>query len=87
MPPPAGELIRQRYGLTPAETRLALALVAESSLRRAAEAAGMTYETARWYMKILFQKTATGRQAALVARLVRDMAVPLGPGLVRPPGS
>jgi GAF domain-containing protein/DNA-binding CsgD family transcriptional regulator len=86
-PPPAGELIRQRYGLTAAETRLALALVAEGSLRRAAEAAGMTYETARWYVKILFQKTATGRQAALVARLVRDMAVPLGPRLVRPPAS
>ena len=36
----------------------------------------MTYETARWYLKILFQKTGTSRQAELVALLLGDLAVP-----------
>lgn len=75
--PTESAFIRKRYGLTHTEARLALALLAGHELRRAAEEAGMTYETARWYLKILFQKTDTNRQAELVARLMRDMAVPL----------
>jgi DNA-binding CsgD family transcriptional regulator/PAS domain-containing protein len=70
--PAPADLLRQRYGLTAAEARLALALLHGGGLRRAADAAGMTYETARWYLKILFQKTQTGRQAELVARLLRE---------------
>jgi DNA-binding CsgD family transcriptional regulator len=73
------DLLRQRYDLTRAEARLALALAAGHGLRRAAEEVKMTYETARWYLKILFQKTDTNRQAALVARLLQDLAVPLSP--------
>lgn len=73
------DLLRQRYDLTRAEARLALALAAGHGLRRAAEDVRMTYETARWYLKILFQKTDTNRQAALVARLLQDLAVPLSP--------
>ena len=70
------ELVRRRYRFTPAEARLAQALLAGNSLKQAAESAGTTYETARWYLKILFQKTDTNRQAELVARLLNDMAVP-----------
>jgi DNA-binding CsgD family transcriptional regulator/GAF domain-containing protein len=62
----------QRYQLTPAELRLAMALTAGKSLRAAAEEARMTYETARWYLKVLFQKTGTNRQAQLVALLMND---------------
>lgn len=72
LPPPPLAALRQRYGLTAAEGRLAEALVAAGDLRAAAETAGMTYETARWYLKILFQKTDTNRQAALITRLLGE---------------
>jgi DNA-binding CsgD family transcriptional regulator len=73
--PAAGvDRLRRLHGLTGAETRLATALVGGVSLRRAGAAAGITYETARWYLKVLFQKTGTNRQTDLVARLLRDIA-------------
>ncbi|MBI3710511.1 MAG: helix-turn-helix transcriptional regulator [Proteobacteria bacterium] len=75
--PTAIELIRQLYQLTQAEARLAHALLTGGNLRQAADKAGMTYETARWYLKLLFQKTDTKRQAELVARLLSAVAVPL----------
>lgn len=70
---PGPTLLRTLYRLTPAEARLAQALLGGAGLRQAAEAAGMSYETARWYLKILFQKTHTSRQAELVARLLTDL--------------
>jgi DNA-binding CsgD family transcriptional regulator len=84
--PDPGDLLRQRYDLTPAEARLALTLRAGHGVRRAAEEAGMTYETARWYLKIIFQKTGTRRQAELVARLLQDATVPLSDPAHVPPG-
>lgn len=69
--------VRQLYRLTPAEARLADALVSGVNLKQAANAACMTYETARWYLKVLFQKTGTRRQAELVARLMGDLAAPM----------
>jgi DNA-binding CsgD family transcriptional regulator len=71
-PPAPAAALRRRYGLTAAEARLAEALLAGGRLREAAETVGMSYETARWYLKILFQKTETNRQATLVARLLKD---------------
>jgi DNA-binding CsgD family transcriptional regulator len=68
---------RRRHGLTPAETRLAEALVAGESLRGAAERLGISYETARWYLKVVFQKTDTRRQSELVARLLSRPDLPL----------
>ncbi|MGF1629316.1 MAG: helix-turn-helix transcriptional regulator [Kiloniellaceae bacterium] len=74
------DLLHTLYRLTPAEARLAQVLLAGGGLRQAAATAGMTYETARWYLKILFQKTETSRQAELVARLMADLAgAPCGP--------
>jgi DNA-binding CsgD family transcriptional regulator len=70
---PATELLSRLYRLTPAEARLARALVAGGGLRQAAATADMTYETARWYLKVLFQKTHTSRQSDLVARLLSDV--------------
>lgn len=81
------EHARAAYGLTPAEARLAAALADGTPLRRAAEAAGMTYETARWYLKILFQKTQTARQAELVARLHAVPLPPAAPGRRLPPAA
>ena len=68
------DLVRALYALTDSEARLAARLLAGDSLRDAADVAGIAYETARWHLKALFQKTGTNRQAALVARLMRDIA-------------
>jgi DNA-binding CsgD family transcriptional regulator len=62
--------LRDAYGLTASEARLARLLAEGLSLRRSAAEAGLTYETARSYVKILFQKTGTHRQADLVAQLL-----------------
>ena len=70
-------LLRSMFDLTPAEARLARNLAAGRSLRQAADEAGIAYETARWHLKILFQKTGTRRQAELVGKLIGSIAVPL----------
>src|SRR5690606_10504774 len=69
--PAAGSpaLYRALYGFTPVECRLAAALLPGNSLRRAADEAGLSYETARWYLKSMFQKSGTSRQSELIARL------------------
>jgi DNA-binding CsgD family transcriptional regulator len=72
------DLVRRLYRLTEAEARLVRELLAGHSLHQAAAASGIAYETARWHLKALFQKTDTNRQAELIARLMRDIAaVPL----------
>jgi DNA-binding CsgD family transcriptional regulator len=58
--------LRSRYGLTATEARLVQQLSRGGNLRHVAEQAGLTYETARWYLKGIFQKTGTSRQAALL---------------------
>ncbi|MCP5371453.1 MAG: helix-turn-helix transcriptional regulator [Hyphomicrobiales bacterium] len=64
------EMLVAAYGLTRSEARLAALLTEGGSLREAAAAAGITYETARSYLKTIFQKTGTGRQADLVRLLL-----------------
>jgi DNA-binding CsgD family transcriptional regulator/PAS domain-containing protein len=64
--------IARLYGLSPAEARLAAALVAGRELPEYAEAAGIAGETARGYLKSIFVKTGTNRQSALVAALLAD---------------
>jgi DNA-binding CsgD family transcriptional regulator len=58
--------LRSHFGLTPAEARLALHLVAGETLRSAAVKLSMSYETARSYLKNIFRKTETCRQTELV---------------------
>jgi DNA-binding CsgD family transcriptional regulator len=65
------ETLRTRFGLTPAETRLALALANGMGLRDAAERNGVRLSTARVQLKSIFSKTETHRQAELVALLAR----------------
>lgn len=69
---PALASVRDHLRLTPAEARLAHALATGASLREAAGRLGITYETARSSIKILFQKTATRRQAELVRRVLES---------------
>jgi DNA-binding CsgD family transcriptional regulator len=56
--------LRSHFGLTPAEARLALHLVAGETLRSAAVNLGISYETTRSSLKKIFAKTQTCRQAA-----------------------
>ena len=60
------DLLQCRFGLTPAEARLALHLVAGETLRSAAVKLSISYETARTCLKSIFNKTGTCRQAELV---------------------
>lgn len=62
--------VGERHRFTRAESRLAVQLAAGCGLREAAERCGIGYGTARGYLKILFQKTRTHRQAELVALLL-----------------
>lgn len=70
-----GDWLRRRYGLTATEIRLVQQLTQGISLRQAAERSGLTYETARWYLKGIFQKTGTSRQAALMHLLLSDRMI------------
>ena len=60
------DLLRCHFGLTPAEARLVLRLVAGETLRSAAVKLSISYETARTSLKKIFGKTRTCRQAELV---------------------
>ena len=62
-------ILRQFFGLTPAETRLALQLLQQKSVEEAAEILEISVNTARTYMKKLFEKTGTRRQAELLQLL------------------
>ena len=60
------ELVQRLFGLTVAEARLLRLLVDGSTLKAAAEAAGITEGTARGYLKQIFAKTDTKGQADLI---------------------
>ena len=60
------DLLRSYFGLTQAEARLALHLVAGETLRSAEVKLNISYETARSRLKSIFDKTKTHRQAELV---------------------
>jgi DNA-binding CsgD family transcriptional regulator/PAS domain-containing protein len=64
--------IEQLHGCTPREARLAQLLAEGCSLRQAADAMGITYGTARIYLKAVFQKTGARTQAQLVGRVLAD---------------
>jgi DNA-binding CsgD family transcriptional regulator len=73
------DLLRCHFGLTPAEARLALHLVAGETLRAAAVKLSISYETARSHLKNIFKKTRTCRQAELVIVILTAF-----PGCVQP---
>lgn len=60
---------RLRYGLTNREAQLATKLASGQPIVRIAEEMGISTETARQYLKSIFAKTGTNRQAELVALL------------------
>lgn len=65
----AWEDVQARYGLTPREAQLCTRLASGKSLSTIAEEMGISVETARQYLKSVFAKTDTSRQAELVILL------------------
>jgi DNA-binding CsgD family transcriptional regulator len=70
------DFLQDRFDLTPSQARLVVHLVAGSSLRSCAKALGIKYETARGYLKSVFQRTGTHRQAELVLTVFHAMSDP-----------
>jgi len=68
---PQIDLLRQAFGLTPAEARLAQVIAGGTSPEAAAAQLGVSVETARNQLKSVFAKTGTHRQAELVALLLK----------------
>jgi DNA-binding CsgD family transcriptional regulator len=68
---PDGEQLRATFGLTPAETRLAVNLASGHGLDAAAEILGISRATASSQIKAIFAKTGTGRQAELVGLMAK----------------
>ncbi|SDO50330.1 DNA-binding transcriptional regulator, CsgD family [Aureimonas jatrophae] len=67
---PTVEDMRTAWGMTPAESRLAVLMLKPMSLQDASRHLGISIETARTHLKALFAKTQTNRQAELVIRLL-----------------
>lgn len=65
----APELLRQLFGLSPAESRLAAALCVGSTLDDYAARAGVAIGTARYQLKQVMAKTQVSKQSQLVQRL------------------
>jgi DNA-binding CsgD family transcriptional regulator len=70
-PLPSEAQLSSLFALSHGEAQLARCLAAGDTLAIAAPACGISYETARKRLKSIFAKTDTGRQAELVALLVR----------------
>lgn len=66
----AAEAVAQLYGLTPAETRLAMALSKGQRLDEIADEFGISRNTVNYTMKNLFRKTDTDRQADLISLFI-----------------
>jgi DNA-binding CsgD family transcriptional regulator len=77
MPVEAADAARALYGLTAAESRLALAFARGQSVNDAADTLKITRETTRTVLKRIFSKTGTHRQAELV-RLMLNLPITSG---------
>lgn len=69
------DVVGRLYGLTAAESRLACALAAGRDLADAAAELNITMESARTYLKRIFMKTDTRRQAELVRLILASPAL------------
>lgn len=83
--PDAGPLLsidalREAYGLTAAEARLAACLARRPGLVAAAKELGIAHETARQHLKRILLKTGCSGQPELVAMLAADLPLLLGVG-------
>jgi DNA-binding CsgD family transcriptional regulator len=67
-------VLREIYGLTPGETRLAQLILSDCSIEQAAHLLGISPSTARSVLKRIFEKTGTNRQSGLVRLLLTGFA-------------
>ena len=78
--PPSQDALKHLFDFSNSEAKLAHGLALGLDIKEVAESMGVTIQTARTYLKSLFEKTATNRQAELVRVLIT--AVPqVGMGL------
>ena len=70
------KVLQRLYGLTPSQARLAEVLATGRSLRHAAKLLNITLVSARQYLKLVFQKTGTHRQAELVRKVLLTPSAP-----------
>jgi DNA-binding CsgD family transcriptional regulator len=77
--PLLGAVLRELYGLTPAETRLATCIAAGQGLPEASLQLHVRHETARSQLKAVFIKTGTTSQAQL-AQLISRLGATLKDG-------
>lgn len=63
---PSAEILHGLFDLSPAETRVARAFVAEKGIDAVAAALGLSRETVRTHLKALFAKTGRDSQTALL---------------------
>jgi DNA-binding CsgD family transcriptional regulator len=66
------ELLRRCYGLSPAESQLALALIRGHSLKEVAGSLYISLNTAKTQLKSIFTKTQVKRQGELINLLLRS---------------
>jgi DNA-binding CsgD family transcriptional regulator len=69
--------LRELFGLTPAESRLALALFEGASLAEAAEGLTISRFTAQNHLARIFEKTGANRQATLIKLMMRAVGLDL----------
>ena len=69
--------LRALFALTPAETRLAMAMFEGASLADAAETFGVSLNTVRNQLARLFEKTGTTRQSELMSLMMRTVGFDL----------
>jgi DNA-binding CsgD family transcriptional regulator len=68
-------VLRGLYKLTPAEARVACALLSGTTLAEIAGSEGVSLHTVRTHLKHLFEKTGTGRQSQLLLVLLTSPAL------------
>ena len=56
----------KEYGLTEKEAGIFSHLARGSSAKEIAQFEGLTYETARWYIKQIYQKTGVNKQTEIM---------------------
>jgi DNA-binding CsgD family transcriptional regulator len=67
----AAEALRSRFGLTSSETKITLALTEGATTAEVAKAFGLQVSTVRTHLKAAMSKMGVGRQAQMVAAVLR----------------
>ena len=70
-PVPAESILAQQLGLAPAQARTTALLMAGQSVKQIAETLGIAENSVRQYLKQIYQRTGTNRQADLVRIAIR----------------